>query len=106
MHVDLTNKTAIVTGGARDIGRAIVLELAKNGANVVVNYHSSGDAAKAVVDEVKRGGKGKAVAAQADVATAAGAKRLVEQARDAFGETIDILVNNGGGLIARKELDE
>jgi 3-oxoacyl-[acyl-carrier protein] reductase len=106
MQLDLTGKTAIVTGGARDIGRAIVLELARRGANVVVNFHSSADAARSVVDEVNREGKGKAVAAKADVSATAGATRLVDQSCDAFGETVDILVNNAGGLVARKKLEE
>jgi 3-oxoacyl-[acyl-carrier protein] reductase len=105
MQIDLSGKTAIVTGGARDIGRAIVLDLAAAGASVVVNYHSSEDAAKQVVAEVKARG-GRAIASRADVSKGLDAKRLVADAVGAFGERIDILVNNAGGLIARKKLEE
>jgi len=105
MQTDLSNKVAIVTGGARDIGRAIVLELAACGASVVVNYHSSADKANALVTEVTKNG-GKAIAVRADVSNADDVKRLVAETRAAFGDAIHILVNNAGGLIARKKLDE
>ena len=105
MQIDLTGKVAVVTGGARDIGRAVVLKLADAGAAVVVNYHSSADRANALVDEVRAAG-GRAVAVQADVATSAGAERLIAETRAAFGDRIDVLVNNAGGLVARKKLDE
>jgi 3-oxoacyl-[acyl-carrier protein] reductase len=105
MRVDLSGKVAIVTGGARDIGRAVSLALATNGAAVVVNYHSSVSAAEALVAEIVAGG-GRAIAVQADVSTGKGANQLVSAARAAFGDRIDILVNNAGGLLARKKLDE
>ena len=105
MLIDLKGKTAIVTGGARDIGRAIVLELAASGASVVVNYHSSEDAARQLVEEVTSRG-GRAMASRADVSKGLDAKRLVADAVAAFGDRIDILVNNAGGLVARKKLEE
>lgn len=105
MNVELKGKVAVVTGGARDIGRAIAIELARAGASVVVNYHSSGDSAKAVVAEIEKGG-GKAIAVQADVATQAGARALIAASTKAFGERIHVLVNNAGGLMARKTLAE
>ena len=105
MNIDLKGKVAVVTGGARDIGRAIVMELAASGASVVVNYHTSEQAAKAVVDEVKEKG-GKAIAVRADVSKGLDAKRLVAETVSAFGERIDILVNNAGGLVARKKMEE
>jgi 3-oxoacyl-[acyl-carrier protein] reductase len=105
MHVDLQGKTAIVTGGARDIGAAIVRALAKSGASVVVNYQSSADRATTLVAEIVALG-GKAIAVQADVTNAADVQRLVSETRAAFGDRIDILVNNAGGLVARKKLDE
>jgi 3-oxoacyl-[acyl-carrier protein] reductase len=105
VQIDLTGKTAIVTGGARDIGRAIVLELAASGASVAVNYHSSQDAAEKLVAEVRAGG-GKAVAVRADVSKGLDAKRLVADTRNALGDRIDILVNNAGGLVARKKIEE
>jgi 3-oxoacyl-[acyl-carrier protein] reductase len=105
MQIDLSGKTAIVTGGARDIGRAIVLDLASLGASVVVNYHTSEEAAHKVVAEVTARG-GRAIASRADVSRGLDAKRLVADAVAAFGDRIDILVNNAGGLIARKKIEE
>src|ERR671931_563791 len=90
----LDGKTALVTGGSRGIGRAIVLELAGAGASVVVGYQSGADEAEAVAQEAG------ARAVQADVSDPDHAKRLVEDAGD-----LDILVNNAGltrdGLLAR-----
>jgi 3-oxoacyl-[acyl-carrier protein] reductase len=105
MQIDLKNKVAIVTGGARDIGRAIALELAAAGASVVVNYHSSEEAARQVAAEIVGNG-GRAIASRADVSKGLDAKRLVADAMTAFGEQIHILVNNAGGLIARKKMEE
>jgi 3-oxoacyl-[acyl-carrier protein] reductase len=104
MQVDLKGKVALVTGGARDIGRAVALQLAKNGAAVVVNYNASGDRARALCDEIRTAG-GRAVAVKADVTRIEDIRRLVEEASAAFGR-IHILVNNAGGLIARKALGE
>src|SRR5665647_944174 len=105
MHDDLKGKVALVTGGARDIGRAISLGLSDAGAAVAINYHSSADAANKLVDEIKAKG-GKAIAIKADVSRAEDAERLVAEACKAFGDRIDVLVNNAGGLIARKKLEE
>src|SRR3712207_1690922 len=105
MHADLTGKVALVTGGARDIGRAVALELVRGGASVAVSYSASGERGKALVDEVERQG-GRAIAVQADVTSAAEVARLVEATRSAFGGRIDILVNNAGGLVARKKVEE
>src|SRR5688500_18922026 len=105
MQVDLKGRVAIVTGGARDIGRAIVLKLAECGASVAVNYYSSADAAKAVVAEVKSRG-GEAVAIRANVSDPKEASRVVEATRAALGATIHILLNNAGGLVARKTMGE
>ena len=105
MQADLSGKVAIVTGGARDIGRAAVLKLAGAGAAVAINYFSSADRANALVQEVTSAG-GRAVAIRADVTRAEDAERLVSETRAAFGEKIDILVNNAGGLVARRKLEE
>jgi 3-oxoacyl-[acyl-carrier protein] reductase len=84
----------LVTGGSRGIGRAIVLELAKAGAEVIACYHSGDDEAEAVAKEAG------ARAVQADVSDPDAARKLVEEAGD-----LDILVNNAGltrdGLLAR-----
>jgi 3-oxoacyl-[acyl-carrier protein] reductase len=92
--MDLSNKVAIVTGGASGIGRAISLSLAKHGANVVVNYNRSADKANALVAEIESFG-GKAVAVQADVSQYQDAEKLMQTALDTFG-TLNILVNNAG----------
>ena len=90
----LEGRLALVTGGSRGIGRAIAVELANAGAQVVVGYRSGADEAEQVAAEI--GGR----AVQADVSDPEQAARLVEEAGD-----IDILVNNAGltrdGLIAR-----
>ena len=105
MQVDLNGKVAIVTGGARDIGRAIVLKLAECGAAVAVNYYSSADAAEALVGEVTARG-GSAVAIRGNVSQPDEAKRVVDATLAAFGERLHILVNNAGGLVARKTMGE
>jgi 3-oxoacyl-[acyl-carrier protein] reductase len=92
--LDLTDRVAVVTGSSRGIGRAIAIKLAKLGAKVVVNYHSSEDAAQEVVEEVRSAG-GEAIAVQADVKDPEQAKGLVTAAVEAFGR-LDILVNNVG----------
>ena len=95
----LEGKTALVTGGSRGIGRAIAVELARAGAQVVVGYNSGAVEAEEVAAEIG------ARAVQADVASAADAARLVEEAGD-----LDILVNNAGvtrdGLLARMPDEE
>jgi len=90
----LDGKAAIVTGGSRGIGRAIALELAQQGAAVVVGYRANEAAAQEVVDKIVQGG-GQAVAVQADVSQFKEAKRLVDAALEQFGQ-VDILVNNAG----------
>jgi 3-oxoacyl-[acyl-carrier protein] reductase len=95
----LEGKRALVTGGSRGIGEAIVLELARAGAQVVIGYRSSDERAGVLAAQV--GGK----AVRADVSSAAEATRLVEEA----GE-LDILVNNAGltrdGVLARMSDDD
>jgi 3-oxoacyl-[acyl-carrier protein] reductase len=92
--MDLTDKTAVVTGSSRGIGRAIALRLAAEGAKVVVNYRGNEAAAHEVVEQIKAHG-GEAIAVQADVSQTAEAEALIEAAKKAFGR-VDILVNNAG----------
>ena len=87
-------RTAVVTGGSRGIGRAVCIQLAKQGCNVVVNY-CHGEAAAAETVALCKAENANAVAVQADVSTAEGCKTLFEQAVNAFGR-VDILVNNAG----------
>lgn len=105
MTADLRGKVAIVTGGARDIGRAVARQLAGAGAAVVVNYLHSAEAANALVAEIAASG-GRAIAVKADVSNGADAQRLCAEARAAFGDRIDVLVNNAGGILGRKKLEE
>lgn len=104
----LKNKVAIVTGGSRDIGRAVSCQLALEGAKVVINYLGNQDNAEETLRLIKENG-GDAVIVKADVTKSAEVKQLIEQTRVAFGEEIHILVNVAGGMIARKptlELEE
>ncbi|HET7618107.1 MAG TPA: 3-oxoacyl-ACP reductase FabG [Vicinamibacterales bacterium] len=90
----LTGRTALVSGGSRGIGEAIVLDLARRGVRVVFSYRENGAAAAAVVERATAlGGDVRAVAA--DAADARAAARLIEDAVGAVGE-IDLLVNNAG----------
>lgn len=98
-------KVAVVTGGARDIGRAISVQLAKEGAKVVVNYYNSEAGAKETLEEIKSFG-GEAIAVKADVSNLEDIKILRAKAVEAFGNEVHILVNNAGGLFARKTLQE
>ncbi len=100
----LAGKTAIVTGGGRDIGRACALRLAAEGANVAINYFSSSDGADQAVAEITAAG-GKAFALQGDLNTEDGVNALVGKTVEEFGG-VDVLVNNTGGLIARKTFSE
>jgi 3-oxoacyl-[acyl-carrier protein] reductase len=101
----LKGKVAIVTGGSRDIGRAISIKLAKEGAKVVVNYLSSEKGANETVAEIKSSG-GDAIAVKADVSKLKDINHLKERAIEVFGKSIDILVNNAGGLFERRTLQE
>jgi len=91
---NLTDRVAVVTGASRGIGRGIALELARQGARVVVNYNSSPDAANEVVAAIQATG-GQALAVQADVADLEQATNLIKVASDTYGK-LDILVNNAG----------
>ncbi|WP_027954175.1 MULTISPECIES: 3-oxoacyl-[acyl-carrier-protein] reductase [Halobacillus] len=90
----LNEQVALVTGASRGIGRAIALELARQGAKVAVNYAGSEDKAEAVVQEIIAGG-GSAMKIQADVASEEDVKQMVKAVVDEFGR-LDILVNNAG----------
>ncbi|MGE7982668.1 3-oxoacyl-[acyl-carrier-protein] reductase [Solibacillus sp. NPDC093137] len=104
----LTGKCAVVTGASRGIGRAIALQLASEGAKVVVNYSGSEQKAQEVVEEIKANG-GEAIAVQANVADSDSVQNLMKSALDTYG-SIDILVNNAGitrdNLLMRMKDDE
>ena len=96
----LKEKIALVTGGSRGLGKAIALQLAKDGAQVVVNYATSTDKAEEVVAAIKAEG-GKALAMKADVSHLEEVEKMVDTIYEQFGR-IDILVNNAG--VTRDEL--
>jgi 3-oxoacyl-[acyl-carrier protein] reductase len=99
----LTGQVALVTGASRGIGRSIALELAADGATVVVNYASSPDSAEAVVAEIEASG-GKAWRYQANVADEGEVDAMVKAVLEREGQ-LDVLVNNAGitrdGLLMR-----
>lgn len=101
MHLE--GKVAIVTGASRGIGRAVAINLAQSGADIVVNYSGSEGAAQETVEAVQALGR-KAIKIKANVANADEVASMVEEAHKEFGH-IDILVNNAGitrdGLLMR-----
>ncbi|MEK4024187.1 3-oxoacyl-[acyl-carrier-protein] reductase [Mammaliicoccus sciuri] len=101
-------KTAVVTGASRGIGRTVALRLASEGAKVVVNYSGSQEKAEAVVEEIRSAG-GEAFAFQANVSDADQVKEMMDEAIKQFG-SIDFLVNNAGitrdNLLMRMKEDE
>lgn len=92
--MELDGKVAIVTGGTRGIGRAIVLDLAANGADIVLNYRKSDDLAKELAKSITDMGR-HALVVQADVSSFDDAQAMVEKVLEEF-KTVDILINNAG----------
>lgn len=101
----LKGKVAVVTGGARDLGRAISVKLAKEGAKVVVNYFDKIEEAEETKALVESTG-GQCIIVQGDMTKANDVKRLFEEGKKAYGSQIDILVNVVGGLVGRKQITE
>lgn len=91
-------KTAIVTGGSRGIGEAMVCRLGELGYNVVINYNS--DSSKCLCDDIAtrlyESCSVNVKTVQADVSTFEGCQKVVDAAVEAFGPTIDLLINNAG----------
>lgn len=101
----IDGKVALVTGGGRDIGRAVALELARRGADVAVNYSQSAEKALETVREIQTLSR-RAVAIQADVTRPEDVKKLAEQALEFGHGRVDILVNNAGGMVKRALLED
>jgi len=101
----LKDKVAVVTGGARDIGRAISCQLAREGAKVVINYFDDVEKANETARIIEDEG-GEAVLVYGDMTKAEDANNLALKAKEAFGDQIHILVNVAGGLVGRKKLVE
>ena len=108
MQADFRGSTALVTGGTRGIGRALVDAFADAGANVAFTYRSSSDTAAALVDALKEQGT-EALSLQGDVADLETAQAHVDAVLDRWG-TLDVLVNNAGitrdGLVLRMSEDD
>ncbi len=100
----LQGKVAVVTGGARDIGRAVSVKLASEGAKVVVNYFENESEANETVKLIENSG-GEAIAVYADATNLEDISNLVKATTAAFGAKVDVLVNVAGGLFARKTID-
>ena len=102
--MDLRGKVALVSGGARDIGRCTSIRLAQCGAKVAFSYRNPAFAEE-TVRSIKENG-GETLAVPCDVMKASDIEALVAKAREAFADRIDILVNVAGGLVARKSVSE
>jgi len=98
----MNERVALITGGARGIGRAIAVALAKEKWRIVVNYRTNEDAAKEALKLVEGAG-GSGITVQADIAEAADRARLVEKTLEAFAR-LDLLVNNAG-MAPRRRMD-
>jgi 3-oxoacyl-[acyl-carrier protein] reductase len=98
---DLVGKVAVVTGGARDIGRQVSLLLAERGASVCINYFDNKEDAEETLRTIKDK-NGKAIIVQGDMTKEEDIKKLVDSCVKEFGNKIDILVNVAGGLVGRK----
>ena len=100
---DLTGKKALVTGSSRGIGRGIALALARQGADVAINYRSSKEKAEAVVKEIRKMGCN-SLSVQADVSQKDQVEKMVAEIVEKFSK-IDILVNNAG-IVVFKPFDQ
>ena len=101
----LEGKVAVVTGGSRDIGRAISLKLASEGAKVCINYNHNEGKALETLQMVKDAG-GEAFLFKADVTKAEEVSAMLAETAARYGGKIDILVNNAGGIMGRKTIEE
>lgn len=100
-----SGKTALITGGSRDIGRATSIAFAAEGANVVVNYNSDENAAKETLATIEAAG-GKAIIVKGDMTDKAGVDAVVAASLAAFGPEIHVLANVVGGLVERASLED
>lgn len=101
----LEGKVAVITGGTRDIGRAVAIRLAEEGAKLCVNYCNNEKNAEKTLNILKGMGA-EAIMVKADVTKAAEVKHLIDETVKAFGDKIDILVNVAGGIVGRKLITE
>jgi 3-oxoacyl-[acyl-carrier protein] reductase len=99
------NKVAIITGGARDIGKAISIRLASEGVKVVINYLNNDEQAKETMQTIQDAG-GSCILVKGDATKNEDVLRIVEETKKHFGSEIHMLVNVTGGLVARKLLED
>lgn len=99
----LQNKIAIITGGSRDIGRAVSVAMAREGASVVVNYYNDEGAARETLAELESA-SGKGIAVRGNMTLPGDVERVVSAAREKFGDAIHVLVNVAGGMVERRPL--
>lgn len=99
------NKVAVITGGARDIGKAISIRLASEGAKVVINYLNNDDQAKETMQMIQDAG-GSCILVKGDATKNEDVLRIIEETKKHFGNEIHMLVNVTGGLVARKLLED
>jgi 3-oxoacyl-[acyl-carrier protein] reductase len=99
------NKIALVTGGGRDIGKAISIKLASEGAKVIINYSVSEEATRETVAAIKTA-RGEALMFKADLTKADDVHRLKDFCVSTYGDKLDILINNAGGIVARKKIGD
>lgn len=103
MEQKLADKIALVTGASKGIGRAIAIEMARNGADVVVNYSRSAGDANSAVAEIESFGR-RAIAVQCDVGSRSQVEHLFDVALKTFGR-LDVLVNNAAYSVRKPLLD-
>ncbi|WP_119300962.1 SDR family NAD(P)-dependent oxidoreductase [Dongia deserti] len=103
MFEDLRGRVALVTGGATGIGGAISAAFGEAGMKVAVHFHAGADQATGIAEEIERPG-GTALLLQRDITESEAPGDLVRRTVDAFGR-LDVLVNNAGGMVARRPLE-
>jgi len=96
---DLKNKTAIITGSSRGLGKKIAIELAKKGVSIAINYNSNKLEAESAVQEITSNG-GNAIAIKANVSQSEDVRHLFEKTIEHFGK-VDVIVNNAGIMITK-----
>lgn len=101
--IDLQDKVALITGSSRGIGRGCAIEMAKCGADIIINYRTHPDEAQEVAEAIRQLGRD-AITVGADVADRAAVESMIQQGLDRFGK-IDILVNNAAMSIRRRLLE-
>jgi 3-oxoacyl-[acyl-carrier protein] reductase len=105
INMKLKSKVAVITGGARDLGRAISVKLASEGAKVVINYYDNEEDALETLKLVLEAGS-EGIIVQGDMTKAEDVKRVFDNTVKAFGNEVHILVNVVGGIVGRKTITE